>query len=1095
MFAKCVLALVIVPLAPGTIFAQAVANASIHGVVSDPSGAVIAGAKIKATQTSMGQVRETSSANDGSYALPNLPLGPYKLEVGASSFNNYVQTGIDLHVADNVLINVALQIGAVTQELQVAAGAVMVATQDTSISEVVDQRRIVDIPLNGRQATDLIMLSGGASVPPTVATAGGQQTASRTIATTHDYISANPVSISGGQENGNNYLLDGGDNNDSHSNINLPFPFPDALQEFSVQTSGVSARYGLHPYAVVNAVTKSGTNQIHGSLFEFVRNGDFNARNFFAATQDSLRRNQFGGTAGGAILKDKLFMFNGFQGSRTRTAPPQTINYVNTQASLNGDFSTLESAGCQSSHKAVTLVDPSNGNAPFPNNQIPVSRFSAPAIGLAKLVPVSSDPCGQITYGIPNPNDENQYVTRVDFLQSPKNVIYGRYFIADYDNPPFYTNNILTTTRSGMEERSQSITLADQYSGPSFVNAFHATYARLLTNRAVSQQMPNVAQLGSNIFQFYPHFVQLSVSNSFSIGGGSNAPATFARNQFQYADDVDLIRGSHHIMFGVEALFIQMDEVNISLGDGAFTFNGSQSNGALADFMLGRPSNFQDGNPLQVGLRQKYWGVYGQDDIQITKGLDIHVGLRWEPSLPEHDVYGRGAHFSLPAFLAGQVSTVYPNAPAGLLFHGDPGIPAAYTNGSYLGFAPRLGFAWDPTAKGTQSLRGSYGIFYDAPESYTERDWGLQAPWGSGVSLTAPAGGFANPFLGYPGGNPYPVPYPPSKNSIFPTAALYVNTPLDLHHMYQQQWDLSYQRQLSGNCLVSASYVGSKATHLRSANEENPAVYIPGASTVANTSSRRTLYLLNPKAGAYYATITNIDDSVTNSYNALRLSAQHRFNQNFTLLSVYTWSHCMQNAETYSNRNSEGSNYYQNPNDRDADTAVCDVDLRQNFVTSLVYQTPKFTSRVLDQLAGHWQLGALVSTHTGFAFYPTTGVDNSLTGVGQDRPNVVGNPYVKNMNTMVWVAAAAFAANPLGTFGDAGYNSLRAPGFFDMDASLSRGFRLRERAQFQLRFEFFNLLNHANFNPPTSTLSSASFGKIQSAADPRILQFALKFTF
>jgi len=555
-------------LVPVALFGQAVANANIHGVVSDPSGAVIAGAKIKVTQTDMGQTRETSSAADGSYVLPNLPVGPYRLEVAAPSFNNYTQTGIELHVGDNVLVNVPLQLGAVTQELHISANAVMVATQDTSISEVVDQRRIVDLPLNGRQATDLIILSGGSNVPPTVATAGGQQTASRTIASTHDYISANPVSISGGQENGNNYLLDGGDNNDSHSNVNLPFPFPDALQEFSVQTSGVSARYGLHPYAVVNAVTKSGTNQIHGSLFEFVRNGAFNARNFFAATQDSLRRNQFGGTVGGPILKDRLFLFNGFQGTRTRTAPPVNISYVNTQASLGGDFSTLESAGCQSSHRAVTLIDPSNGQ-PFPNNFISPARFSQPSNGIVKLIPVSSDPCGKIVYSIPNPNNENQYVGRVDWQQSSKNSIYGRYFIADYDNPVYYIDNLLTTTRSGLEERSQSVTLADQYSGPSFINAFHATYARLITNRAVSPQMPNVAQLGSNITQFYPHFIDLSVSNHFSVGGGSNAPATFARNQFQYADDVDLIRGAHHITFGAEALFLQMDEVNISSSNGS----------------------------------------------------------------------------------------------------------------------------------------------------------------------------------------------------------------------------------------------------------------------------------------------------------------------------------------------------------------------------------------------------------------------------------------------------------------------------------------------------------------------------------------------
>ncbi len=346
-------------------------------------------AQIKATQTDTGQTQSTSSEEDGSFVLPNLPVGPYRLTISAASFQTYSQTGITLQVGNNVQVNAALTLGSVSQSVEVVANAAMVETQNTAIAEVIDERRILDLPLNGRQATDLILLAGGANVP---ATAAGR------FLTTHDYATATAVSISGGQENGNNYLLDGGDHNDSHSNVNLPFPFPDALQEFSVQTDGVSARYGLHPYAVVNAITKSGTNHIHGDLFEFVRNGDLNARNFFAPTQDSLRRNQFGGTLGGPIRKDKIFLFGGYQSTRVRTAPPQTISFVPTQAALTGDFSTLESAACQSSHKAVTLIDPSNGQ-PFPNDFIPVTRFSTPAVNLAKLIPVASNPCGQIVYG------------------------------------------------------------------------------------------------------------------------------------------------------------------------------------------------------------------------------------------------------------------------------------------------------------------------------------------------------------------------------------------------------------------------------------------------------------------------------------------------------------------------------------------------------------------------------------------------------------------------------------------------------------------------------------------------------------------------
>ena len=1083
---RCILRLVLVFVTPTLALAQAVDVAQIHGSITDSTGASVPGAEVKATQTATGQVVSTQSNSEGSYVLPNLPVGPYTLQVSAPSFSVYVQSGILLQVANNVQINVALQIGSLNQQVQVTADAAMVQTQDTTISEVVDQRRIVDLPLNGRQATDLILLSGGATVAPNAA---GR------VATSHDYPTASPVSVSGGQENGNNYLLDGGDHNDSHSNVNLPFPMPDALQEFSVQANGVPARYGLHPGAVVNVVTKSGTNSIHGDLFEFVRNGDFNARNFFAPTQDTLRRNQYGATVGGPVKKDKLFLFGGFQETATRTAPPQSIAFVPTQATLNGDFSAIESATCQASHKAVSVLDP-NTNQPFPNNQIPVSRFSAPITQLLKFIPVSTDQCGRFVYAIPSPSNEDQVIGRADWVQSTKHSMYGRYFVTDYANPVYYTNNILTTTRSGLDERAQSVTLGDQYViSPAFVNSFHATFARLMSNRAVSPQMPNPVSLGVNMFNFYPHFIDLSVTSYFAMGGGSNAPALFGRNQFQYADDLDLVRGRHHMSFGVEFMALQMEETNISLGNGEWTFNGSISNSGLADFFLGRPSLLSDANPNQAGLRQKYWGVYGQDDIQLAKNLNVHVGVRWEPSLPEHDVFARGSHFDLASYVAGQTTSVYTNAPPGLFFYGDQGIPKGYARGSLLDFAPRVGLAWDPRGKGKESVRASYGIFFDTPESFTDADFGTSSPWGSTLALTAPAGGFANPFLGVPGGNPFPTPYPPPKNAPFSQEGTYINLPLNLHHMYMQQWDLSVGRQLGGNWLLSAAYMGNKATHLRSANELDPAVYIAGKSTVANTNQRRLLYLINPAAGAYYSTITTMNDGVNTNYNSLRLSLQHRFSNHFTLLSVYTYSHCLSDSETIANRNAIGANYYQNPYNRNADYGPCDVDLRHNLVNSVVYESPKFSDRTTNWLLGSWMLSFQITTHSGFLFSPTTGVDNSLTGVGQDRPNVVGNPYVRNTNTLVWLSASAFAANAAGTYGNAGVNSLQGPSFFGMDSALSRFFPIREHQRVELRFEFFNVLNHVNFANPTSNLHSATFGEILSAADPRILQFALKYAF
>ena len=968
---------------PSAAPAQAVANAEIRGVISDSSGAVVPAAQIKATQTETGRFRTTLSGSDGSYALPSLPVGPYKLEVSAPSFASYVQSGIMLQVGNNVQINVALQVGGVTQEVLVSADAAMVETQDTSVSDVIDQRRIVELPLNGRQATDLILLAGGAAVAPSAA--------GRFI-TTHDYPTAVGVSVAGGQPNANNYLLDGADHNDTHSNVNLPFPFPDALQEFSVETSGLSARYGLQSGAVVNVVTKSGTNQIHGNLFEFVRNGNFNARNFFAPGQDSLRRNQFGGTIGGPIRKDKLFFFAGYQGTRERTAPPQSIAFVPTQATINGDFSTLASAACQSSGVARAIVDPST-RVPFPNNFISPTRFSAPAVALLKVIPTSTDPCGRLTYSIPNPNDENQFVSRGDWQQSSKHSIFGRFFIADFSNPPLFDGNILNTTRAGLEMRSLAAVVGSQYTvSPTITNAFHLTYSRLAVTRGVAGGIPNPVSVGVKMANIHPAYIDLAVSNHFTMGGGSNAPSIFHRNQYQLADDIDWIRNRQHFSFGVSYIPVQMNERNVQRGNGTFSFNGSISNEAFADYLLGRPNSVIQQSLAEIGLRQKYVGLYFQDDIKLNARLNVHFGIRWEPSLPEHDVAGRGNTFSMADFLANKKSSLYNNSPAGLLFYGDPGVPQAYANSRYLDFAPRFGLAWDPTGSGKMSLRASYSIFFDTPESFTARDWANASPWGNQINLNAPAGGFADPYAGYPGGDPFPFPYPPTKDAPFPQQGAYINFPLDLHHPYTQKWNLSLQRQLSKDWLASATYIGDKGTHYRSSIEGNPALFTPGA-TLANLNQRRVLYLLNPAQGAYYSAITQMDDGVNTSYNGLKLSLQHRFAQHYTLLTSYTWSHCLQDAQPIGNRLT--GNQYQNPFDRNADRGPCDHDLRNNFVGTFIYESPKLSQRFANAVLGGWQISFLVSNRTGFPFTPRTGVDASLSGNGQDRPNLVGSPYIQ----------------------------------------------------------------------------------------------------
>lgn len=1085
LFQLCMLVIFMSGMITFQAHAQAVAGGQIHGGVTDPNGAGLQGAVIRITNTDTALLRSVTSGADGSFIVPNLPVGNYLVQVESAGFSSYQQSGIELRVGQDLLVNVRMSIGTVTENVVVSGSATDVQTEETSISEVIDRKRIVDLPLNGRQATQLILLSGAATTAP----AGD-------LNTTKNYPSAVTISVAGGQANGTNYLLDGGDNNDSFSNVNLPFPFPDALQEFSVETTGLAARYGLHPGAVVSVITKSGTNKFHGSLFEFIRNGDLNARNFFAAARDTLRRNQFGGTIEGPIRKDKVFFFFGYQGTQTRSTPPNSTSFVPNAAMLNGDFSTFESASCRTSHVALALKNPATG-LPYTNNQIPTGSFNASALSLLKYLPQSSDPCGKIIYGIPNPSSEAQYLGRVDWNRSSRESVFVRYFIADYNNPAEYGGNLLNTTRAGLSDRSQSVTVGDTYAiNAQLLNSFHVTATRLAIGRGTAAGVINPQTIGIPVNVPVPNYIGLSVSGDFTVGG--TIPSRWVSNTWQLAEDLDWVRGKHHFTAGVDWIHNQLNSTGAINENGVFTFNGQSTGDSMADFLLGDLSDFTQGNPTGVNFRQNYIGLYAQDDVHLSSGLNAHIGLRWEPFLPVTDTLHRGGSFSADAFTAGTVSNVYVNAPAGLLFYGDKGIPKGYVHSSWLDFEPRVGLAWDPLGKGKESIRASYSMGYDTPEIFYEARYGTNAPFGSTIDIPSPSGGLSNPYLSYPGGNPFPLPSPPSRNATFPALGAYVVQPLNLHPTYMQQWNLSYQQTLGDGWLLSGSYIGAKTTHIWIGTEENPAVYIPGTcgstacSTTANTNQRRKLYLQNPVAGAAYSTIGETDDGANGNYNGLLISVQHRFNKYYSILSNYTWSHCLSSGNFAGD---VAGPSYQNPSNRDADYANCSFDVRHNFNFSVLAVMPRLGPNWTRMVFGNWQFAPLMTANSGTYFTPTTGTDQSLTGVGLDRPNVIGNPYVRSKATRIWVTPAAFSPNAIGTFGNAKPFSLAGPHFVDVDAAFGRTFTVKAPLQIDFRSEFFNLLNHTNFINPSANLSSSSFGQLLSAGDPRILQFSLKVLF
>jgi len=1065
------------------LFAQAVANAQVSGEVTDPTGGAVSGADLRITDIAKGTVTRTTTNTEGRYTLPNLSVGQYRLEAAAPGFKNYIQTGIELQVGNSVQINISLQVGSVSENVEVSANANLVETERNAISQVIDERRIVDLPLNGRQATQLVLISGAAVTAP-----AGDQTGSK------NYFSSTTISIGGGQSSATNYLLDGGSNLDTFSNVNLPFPFPDALQEFSVETSSVPARNGRQPGGVVNVVTKSGTNALHGDLFEFLRNGAVNARNYFAPVHDSLKRNQFGGTLGGRIIRDKLFFFGGYQGTRNRQNPPNTTAFIPTAAAIAGDFTALESPGCQSSGKARVLRDPATG-ATIANNFIDPSRFDKSSIALLKYLPQTSDPCGRVTYGIPTTGDEDQFIGRVDWAQSSRNTLFGRFFLADYRNPAHYSpTNILITTSSGNLERAQTATFGDTYSiSPTLVSSFHATFTRRADQRGPAANFINAQTIGINQSIYVPNDLRVTVSNAFSVGCGTCSPAHLNVNTFQESEDIDWIRGAHRLAFGVDILRTQLNAVVGYLQNGNFNFNGQFTNDSIADFLLGQMSTYGQSRPQQVSNRVTNYGLYAQDTWHAKRNLTVNMGLRWEPTIIPTDLFHRGSTFSRAAFDANQHSSVYSTAPAGAFFYGDPGVPAGFAPNHWANFSPRLGLAWDPHGNGKETIRVGSAILYDTVALYTPQRLTSNPPVVNEIDLTNNQ--FSNPFGNYPGGNPFPGVYPPPKNAFFPTSAQWIIFPQDTKPTTLYSWNFSYQRQLSGNWLFSTTYIGNKTSHIWIGKELDPAVYIPGQSTTANTQSRRVLTLANPAQGQYYGNVAFADEGANANYNGWLTSVEHRFSSGFTLLVNYTWSHCISEADFQGDITVAN---YENPSSRRQDRGACNFDFRHIFNATSVVTTTGIGNSFTKKLTGGWQVAPLIRAVSGAPLNVLSGRDNSLTGGTLDRPNLASLSGTYNANWgpgLQYINPANFTQNAPGTFGNLGRDAVRGPAQFNFDASLSRLFALRERLRLEARGEAFNLINHTNFGNPNVTLTSANFGRILTANDPRIFQFAMKLIF
>jgi hypothetical protein len=1123
-----VLGLFAFALTSGTAWAQG--TAQISGSIKDQSGAVLPGVEITVTQTATGAKRTTVSNETGNYVLASLPIGPYMMEAGLPGFRTYLQSGIVLQVDDRPEINVVLQVGQTSEQVEVQANATLVESRTTAIGQVVTNQQVAEMPLNGRDPHELIFLAGMANNP-----GQGSMNSVRNYPTV-------VVSVAGGNGDGVSYLLDGSIWQDPYNSLSMPLPFPDALQEFKVETSARPAEYGFHATATVNAVTKSGTNNFHGDLFEFVRNGDLNARDAFALKRDTLKRNQFGGTFGGPIVKDRLFFFGGYQRTSLRSDGVQNTAFIPTPAALAGDFTDLASPACNRGRQ-ITLP----ASLGFVNNKISPSALNQVAVNVAKTFPVSNDPCGRTLYGLVANQDEDLVVSKVDYTISAKHSIFGRFMLGNLlQGSTFDGKDPLSINTYGFKDYDYGFNLGSTYLiGNNIVNSLRIAANRTNIVKLVDNYK-NWNALGANVSPLAGNVIAISTNNNaFTIGGGAASPGAQHNGPMpSVVEDLSWIKGAHQLGFG-GAIFQQ--RLNYWSGVnavGTATFDGSTTGLILGDFLLGRPVTFAQGTNYGFYTRQFYDSLYAQDNWKLTPRLTLNYGLRWEPYLAPYNNRGENEHFD-PALFAQNVHTqVFANAPNGLVFPGDP----QYTSGKYINgpvwdkFYPRLGLAWDPEGKGRMTIRAGYGIYGDRAMMLAGTQMYFSAPFGNNVSVSG--ANLSDPWVSQ-GGNPLASLAALQGIGVyahsipFPRFGTYVTTDMqNFHPVYMNQWNFSVQRQIGQDWLLTANYLGNSTIHMITNENINPAVYIPGVgdangnctyngqtvpytvspgaacSTVTNQQSRRVLSLLNPAQGQYYAGIGTIDDGGTASYEGLNLSAQKRLSNNFSASANYTWSHCI--SDVY--QDNPTATGVAPPNNRRQFRSNClGIDVRHLFSMNAVATTPKFSNTALRVLGSNWQVAPILVMKSAQFFNVFAGTDQALTTVANQPPNLVnsGAIYPEHQTANSWISRSAFAPAAAGTYGNLAYNSLKGPGVFQLNLALSRNFIIRERQTIQLRAEAFNLPNHVILAVPgysaavtqrsgTLGLTAPNFGQITSdisgnngltSGDYRVIQLALKWLF
>ncbi len=1079
---------------------------SIVGTVTDPKGAAISNCQVTVTEVATGLTRTAACGPNGYYVVPSLRPTIYRVTVVAPGFATLTRESITLQANQPLTVDAKLSVGSTSQHVTVSTAAVQVNTTTATLSQVIGGTRILELPLNGRNAADLITLvSGSVTAPNARATQG---------LTIPVDVS---VAVNGSRGNQASYMLDGATNTDQLTDVNAPFPFPDALQEFSVQTSNYSAEYGQSSGAVVNIVTKSGTNSLHGDAFEFVRNAVFNSTGYFNIQKDQLKRNQFGFTLGGPVVIPKLydgrnrtFFFVGFQKTIIRDTNGAATNYVPTAANLTGDFSALLDATnpANPTGSAIQLYYPGT-TTPIPGNIFNPDLLDPAFVNLAKLLPTSTASAnGFVRFVTPADQTDTEYIIRIDQKLSSKDQLSGHYYHYGYTLPTtFIPGNFLTMKDNKYIPDDNFLVKEVHVFSPNMLNSAYFGILSLNANEGPPPGIPTYKSLGVNVNQDPVDSGNMGMyAYGFMYAGGAWT-VNWDRKSYQYGDDLHWVHGKHSLGFGALVMRSSYDNTNTYNQGPQFEFDGHGTSGgglssgySMADLEFGTIYQMLQSSGQFMNVVANQMGFYAQDDYHATSRLTLNLGLRYEPFLPWRETHGRVSHFSPSAYAAGTMSTQFPNAPPGISFPGDPGFPNGDSgvDPNFTDFAPRVGFAYDVFGNGKESIRGGFGMFYDTTQVAVADIPFISNPFVYNLALIDPAGPFSNPYQGIT--DPFPAPAT-SPNAAFPAFSNFM-TYDPFHLKYQTPvtyaYNLTTERQVTENWLVRLGYVGSHGSHGLEVWELNPSVYIPGSS-------------LSPNARRFFPGIGNITDlvhDVNSFYNSLQVSVQRRFSHGLSVDANYTWSKSLDDLPQAAAVNtaivSPTIPWYM-PNFHRLEYGPSDWDRTNIFVTSYVWDLPKLrgSNQVVRAVLGNWENTGIVSWQSGSPFTVLSAFDQSKTNLRRDRAVVTGNPYgddacasLPGVPCQNWLNPASFSQPAVGTFGNASKGEFRGPKYFNFDTGVYKNFPFAQRYVMQFRGEFFNAFNDTEFSNPNATLGGGGFGAITSQFNsPRVIQFALKLNF